>query len=445
MVKIISEQFLSQHPVSQKGGSGMQETGRDGRKRSGSQGRGRRGSTDDGKQSRIGSVSTDDGKQSRIGSVSTDDGKQSRIGSVSTDDGKQSRIGSVSTDDENKSWIGSVSTDDENKSWIEQNDTDDGKQSRMEPDSTDGGNRKAKAEADGKACPGSKKKRSQPGQSGRRKVHRQVKDRLFRFLFGKDKKALLQLYNALNGTDYQDASQLQVVTIESAVYITMKNDVAFVLSGTLNLYEHQSTYNPNMPVRFLVYLAEEYQRLLDQAQDSLYGSKQIMLPAPKCVVFYNGEGQASELQVLKLSDAFGGQGHLSDVELRVWMYNINFGYNQELMSKCRVLKEYAEFVDVCRRHRRSGIGLQEALDAAIDECIGRGVLKDFLSLYRSEVLGMLLEEFDAEKYERTIREEGREEAFDIINQLLNQGRIEEAGRAAKDKDYREKLYQEFDL
>lgn len=119
----------------------------------------------------------------------------------------------------------------------------------------------------------------------RRRVHRQAKDRLFRFLFEKDREALLQLYNSLNGTDYQDVSKLQVVTIESAVYIVMKNDLAFVLAGSLNLYEHQSTDNPNMPLRFLIYLAQEYQKLVEQAQESLYGRKRIMLPAPQCVVY----------------------------------------------------------------------------------------------------------------------------------------------------------------
>ena len=109
---------------------------------------------------------------------------------------------------------------------------------------------------------------------GRHKVHRQTKDRLFRFLFEKDREALLQLYNALNGTDYKDASKLQVVTIESAVYIVMKNDLAFVITGTLNLYEHQSTYNPNMPVRFLIYLAEECQLIVEQdVADALNSGK----------------------------------------------------------------------------------------------------------------------------------------------------------------------------
>ncbi len=139
---------------------------------------------------------------------------------------------------------------------------------------------------------------------GKYKVQKQYKDRLFRFLFEQDKEALLQIYNALNGTDYTDASDLQIVTIENAVYIVMKNDLAFVLAGTMNLYEHQSTYNPNMPVRFLIYLAVDYQKVVQEAETSLYGGKQIMLPTPQCVVFYNGEKDMPEKQTLCLSETF---------------------------------------------------------------------------------------------------------------------------------------------
>ena len=123
----------------------------------------------------------------------------------------------------------------------------------------------------------------------REKGQRNVKDRLFRFLFEEDREALLQLYNALNGTSYEDASELEIVTIESAVYVVMKNDLAFVFAGTLNMYEHQSTYSPNLPVRFLIYLAQEYQAIIEKARVSLYGTGLIKLPAPKCVVFYNGQ------------------------------------------------------------------------------------------------------------------------------------------------------------
>ena len=145
------------------------------------------------------------------------------------------------------------------------------------------------------------------GWRGRRKVQRQIKDRLFRFLFEKDKEALLALYNALNGTDYQNTTDLRVVTIENVVYVVMKNDLAFVIAGTLNLYEHQSTYNPNMPVRFLIYLAEEYQKLLNKAERYIYGSKQVTLPTPQCIVFYNGEKEMPEEEILSLSDAFENQ------------------------------------------------------------------------------------------------------------------------------------------
>ena len=174
-------------------------------------------------------------------------------------------------------------------------------------------------------------------------MQRNVKDRLFRFLFEYDREALLQLYNALNGTEYRDVTKLQVVTIESAVYVVMKNDLAFVVAGTLNMYEHQSTDCPNLPVRVL---------------------------------------------------------------------NINYGHNWELMEKCRALKEYAAFVQISREYISIGKNSRETLAAAVDDCIEKGILKAFLKKNRAEVLGMLLEEFDVEKYERTLRSEGMEQGIE---------------------------------
>ena len=248
------------------------------------------------------------------------------------------------------------------------------------------------------------------GWRGKRhhKVHRQIKDRLFRFLFEKDRDALLQLYNALNGTDYKDPSMLQVVTIESAVYVVMKNDLAFILAGVLNLYEHQSTVNPNLPVRFLIYLAQEYQGIIEKAKESLYGSKQITLPTPHCVVFYNGDQEMPEEKTLRLSDAFENKEHRSDVELTVKVLNINHGHNAELMKQCKILEEYARFVDATKQLVAETDGRKEALESAIEYCIENHILEEFLRKYRSEVLGMLLDEFDVKKYERSLREEGIE-------------------------------------
>ena len=249
------------------------------------------------------------------------------------------------------------------------------------------------------------------GQPNRKQVQRNVKDRLFRFLFEKDREALLNLYNALNGTVYQDVSQLEIVTIESAVYVVMKNDLAYILSGTLNMYEHQSSYSPNLPVRFLIYLAQEYQTVIERAERSIYGSGRISLPTPQCVVFYNGTKEMPEEQTLKLSDAFENKKAGADVELTVRMLNINYGHNRLLMEKCRVLEEYSKLVTVTRNYMAAEKDMQTAMNGAVDYCIEKGILKEFLLKNRAEVLGMLLEEFDTEKYERTIRGEGREEGI----------------------------------
>lgn len=276
-----------------------------------------------------------------------------------------------------------------------------------------------------------------------------MKDRLFRFLFEKDRDALLDLYNALNGTAYTDPSQLEIVTIESAVYVVMKNDLAYILSGTLNMYEHQSTYSPNLPVRFLIYLAQEYQMVIEKAKKSLYGTGQISLPTPQCVVFYNGVKEMPEEQTLKLSDAFENKQARADVELTVRMLNINHGHNKALMENCRVLYEYSQMVAATRKYMAVEADAQTALNRAVDYCIENGILKEFLLRNRAEVLGMLLEEFDAEKYERTIREEGKREGIKEVNRLgllmTEAGRGSDFLDSLSDRELQKKLFIEFGL
>ena len=297
-----------------------------------------------------------------------------------------------------------------------------------------------------------------PGQRRNRKqVQQNVKDRLFRYLFEKDREALLDLYNALNGTSYQDSSQLEIVTIESAVYVVMKNDLAYILTGTLNMYEHQSTYSPNLPVRFLIYLAQEYQTVIEKVERSLYGTGQISLPTPQCVVFYNGMKEMPEERTLKLSDAFENKKVKADVELAVRMLNINYGHNKRLMEKCRILEEYSRLVAITREYMHSEKDMQTALSRAMDSCIEQGILKEFLLKNRAEVLGMLLEEFDAEKYERTIRVESWEEG---IKEGMKEGEVKvnrlgilltEAGRSSdflkslSDRELQRELFIEFGL
>ena len=245
---------------------------------------------------------------------------------------------------------------------------------------------------------------------------RQTKDILFRLVFGNDRQALLQLYNALHGTAYTNPHELQIVTLDNAIYISRKNDLAFLLAGSINMYEHQSTLNPNMPVRFLIYLAQEYQLLVESTDKSLYGSELIPLPTPQCVVFYNGTADTPDEYELRLSSAFSNQDVEPAVEVVVNVININYGHNEHLMQGCGLLSQYAQFVAVTREYANKYNNREESMNAAIEYCIEHGILEDILRKHRSQVLGSLLEEFDEKKYARTLRaegyESGREEGYE---------------------------------
>lgn len=134
-------------------------------------------------------------------------------------------------------------------------------------------------------------------------VRKQYKDELFRKVF-QNKKDLLDLYNALNNTDYKDPDALEITTIDSVIYMSFKNDLSFMIGSVMNLYEHQSTFNPNMPLRGLSYFARLYETYLSRYGLNVYGSKLIRLPVPQYIVFYNGRTNQPDEQELKLSDAF---------------------------------------------------------------------------------------------------------------------------------------------
>lgn len=134
-------------------------------------------------------------------------------------------------------------------------------------------------------------------------VQRQYKDRLFRRAF-QEKEHLLALYNAVNGSAYEDPEQLEIRTLEDVIYLGMKNDVAFLLDAILNLYEHQGSFNPNMPIRGLGYFSRLYQEYISEHQINVYSSRLQRLPFSQYVVFYNGTRDEPDRTELRLSDAF---------------------------------------------------------------------------------------------------------------------------------------------
>ena len=230
-------------------------------------------------------------------------------------------------------------------------------------------------------------------------TNRNYKDTIFRMLFS-DRKNLLSLYNAVSGAHYEDPEKLEIITLENAIYMGMKNDLAFIIDTDLFLYEHQSTYNPNMPLRDLFYISSEYQKLVDKK--SLYSSVLQKIPAPQFIVFYNGTEKEKDSWVNHLSEAFENLFGAPKLELEVLTININEGHNPELMEQCQTLKEYAQYVNCVRRYAKK-FELNEAVKLAVDECIRNNILSEFLRANKSEVISMSIFEYDKEEEERKLR------------------------------------------
>ena len=238
-------------------------------------------------------------------------------------------------------------------------------------------------------------------------ANRNYKDTVFRMLFS-DKKNLLSLYNAVNSRDYTNPDDLEIVTLENAIYMGMKNDLAFIMDTNLYLYEHQSTYNPNMPLRDLFYICSEYQKLVDKK--SLYSSTMQKIPAPNFIEFYNGSTTAPDCTELRLSSAFECLTGEPKLELIVTVLNVNEGHNADLMQHCSMLKEYAQYVARVR-HYASDMPLNEAVKHAVDECIREGILAEFLARNRNEVISMSIFEYDKELEEKKLRKAEYEAGF----------------------------------
>ena len=233
---------------------------------------------------------------------------------------------------------------------------------------------------------------------------RNQKDTVYRMLFRKPENAL-SLYNGLNGTDYKDVSKLEFNTLENAIYMGMKNDLSFLIMEQMNLYEQQATYNPNLPLRDLLYVADLLQ--VYAKDKTLYSSRQLQVPTPRFVVFYNGVEEKPEHMELKLSDAYEVPLPKPELELTVQVLNINPGMNEKLKEKCMVLKEYVTYVETIRSYAKS-MPLKEAVEQAVEDCIENNVLREFLRKQRAEVVKMSIYEYDEEREMRLIREDERE-------------------------------------
>ena len=251
--------------------------------------------------------------------------------------------------------------------------------------------------------------------------NREYKSDVFSMLL-EDKENALLLYNALNDSDYTNPDDVEICTLEKGISLTVRNDASFVIDSSLNIYEHQSTVCPNMPLRSLIYVANHLEKRIKQQRLNLFGHTLVKIPTPKFIVFYNGKENQPERYEYKLSDCFEKEIDNPQLELKCIVYNINKGNNAELLNRCGFLKDYMIFIDYVRYYYdKDNMNLADAIEHAINRCIDEDVLKEFLINRREEVAKVTNLDFTFERQIELEREEaenkgllrGREEGMSL--------------------------------
>ena len=244
-------------------------------------------------------------------------------------------------------------------------------------------------------------------------VQSKVYDSLFIAVFGKDsersKRWRLELYNALNNTNYIDPNALKLNTLENVLFIKMHNDVSFMIDSQITLYEHQRTTNQNMPLRGFLYFAQLYHKYLIEAEEQLTTSKIIKIPNPNYIVFYNGDTNRDEDYEMRLSDAFMIEDKSGKFEWTARVLNINKDYNLSLQNKCKSLYDYIQFTSRINENKENGMTNEKAIDEAIDWASEQNLLEGFIKEQKAEVKMTLLTEFNEEASIRGWRKEGAQE------------------------------------
>ena len=255
-------------------------------------------------------------------------------------------------------------------------------------------------------------------------VQSKVYDSLFIAVFGKDsersKRWRLELYNALNNTNYKDPNALKLNTLENVLFIKMHNDVSFMIDSQITLYEHQRTTNQNMPLRGFFYFAQLYHKYLIDAEEQLTTSKMIKIPNPNYIVFYNGDTNRDEDYEMRLSDAFMIEDKSGKFEWTARVLNINKDYNLSLQNKCKSLYDYIQFTSRINENKEKGMTNEAAIDEAIDWASEQNLLEGFIKEQKAEVKMTLLTEFNEEASIRGWRKEGmQQKAEEIATKMLS--------------------------
>lgn len=258
-------------------------------------------------------------------------------------------------------------------------------------------------------------------------VQRKVYDRLFIAVFGKDtersKRWRLELYNALNNTNYTNPEALVLNTLDNVLYIKMHNDVSFLVDSQMTLFEHQRTTNPNMPLRGFFYFSQLYHKYLINEGEELISSTLIKIPNPNYVVFYNGDIIRDEDYELKLSDAFIHEDKSGRFEWTARVLNINKNLNLPLQKKCKSLYDYIQFTSRIKENKDKGMATEKAIDEAIDWASEQNLLEGYIKEQKAEVKMTLLTEYNEEASIKCWLRDGRQQqVIEDAKRLLADGK-----------------------
>ena len=236
------------------------------------------------------------------------------------------------------------------------------------------------------------------------KARRNYKDSIFRKLFN-NKAAIIDLYNALSGSDYPPDTYVKIVTLDNVIFGDRKNDLAFMIENRfIILIEMQSTVNPNMPLRFLVYIAKEFEKLFFSQQ--IYGSTLVNIPTPEIYVFYDGSKDIPLESELKLSDAFIAKCDKLYLELNVRVINVNYEKGAALLEKCRLLSDYSQLVHIAKMNYQRTHDLDTAVSEAVTECMEKDILRNFLKENGGEIMSFLYDMLTKEEMEEIREHDG---------------------------------------
>ena len=303
---------------------------------------------------------------------------------------------------------------------------------------------------------------------GRPNVQRKYQDTLFRFMFS-DKESAIELYNALEGTDYGMDTEVEFTTLENVLYVEGKNDLGFSIAGKLVvLTEHQSTINGNMPLRFLNYVTQTYNREIDN--EELFKRKSVPILTPEFFVIYTGNEDWNAKE-LRLSDSFVGPILENSLELVVKIIDVRYNKKEAeaVLSRSEKLRGYSLLLNYVKGFRQEGYVLETAIDMTVKRCIEEGILRDFLIQYGREVRGMLYDDITIERFAEIRAEESREEAYregraqghaegraegrsegmdrmsELVRRLIADKRYDDLEKASADPAFREQIFEEYEL